>query len=148
METNRSIDADKASAALASVRQSRAQVAWGGYPAWYWLGTGAVLSVGTAAILLPGWWGLLVTAVALVAMVRVARAAARTRGVCEGWVRRAMTRREALVLYGPALVVIFADGVAQRFGLWSSWLPIMAAVLVFGLFAGVGLTLSARAARR
>jgi hypothetical protein len=38
METYGPIDADEASAALASVRHSRTRVAWSGYPAWYWRG--------------------------------------------------------------------------------------------------------------
>jgi hypothetical protein len=148
METNGSINAVEASAALAAVRRSRAHVAWSGYPAWYWLATGAGLSVETVAIPLPGWWGLGIVAVVAVGLVTVAHVAGRVRGVCEGWTRSAMTVREGLALYGPAAVVILADAVAQRLGWWSPWSPIVAAILVFGLFAGVGLTLSARAARR
>jgi hypothetical protein len=148
METNRSINVDEASAALASVRRSRARVAWGGYPAWYWLATGAGLSAGSVAILLPGWWDVMIAAMVAALLVVVARAAGRARGVCEGWVRSAMTWRDGLVLYGPATVVIFASAVASRFALWSPWTSIVAAVLVFLLFAGAGLTLSARAARR
>lgn len=145
METSGSISADEASAALTSVRRSRTRVAWSGYPAWYWLTSGAGLSVGTAAILLPDWWGLAIAAVVVVGLVRVAHAASRARGVCEGWIRGAMTWRDGVVLYGPAFVVIFANSVVSRFAWWSS---IVAAVLVFLLFAGTGLTLSARAARR
>ncbi|WP_326950743.1 hypothetical protein OG439_19305 [Amycolatopsis sp. NBC_01307] len=148
METNRSINAPDASAALAEVRRSRARVAWSGYPAWYWLLTGAGLSAGTAAVLLPDWWGLAVVAVVTSGLVKVAHLAGRRRGVCEGWVRSAMTAREVLALYGPAAVVILADAVAQRADWWSPWSPIVAAVLVFGLFTGVGLTFTARAGRR
>ncbi|WP_326952403.1 hypothetical protein [Amycolatopsis sp. NBC_01286] len=148
METNRSINAPDASAALAEVRRSRARVAWSGYPAWYWLVTGAGLSAVTAAVLLPDWWGLAVVAVVASGLVKVAHLAGRRRGVCEGWVRSAMTAREVLALYGPAAVVILADAVAQRADWWSPWSSIVAAVLVFGLFAGVGLTFTARAGRR
>jgi len=133
---------------LAAVRRSRARVTWGGYPAWYWLATGAVLSVGTVAILLPGWWGLAIAAVVTVGLIKVAHTAGRIRGVCEGWIRGAMTAREVFALYGLAAVVILAEAVAQRLGWWSPWPPIVAAILVFGLFAGVGLTLSVRGARR
>lgn len=148
METNGSIDVAEASAALASVRHSRARVAWGGYPAWYWLATGAGLSLGTVALLLPYWWGLAVAGVVAVALVKVAHVAGRARGVCEGWVRSAMTWREGLVLHGPTALVVLASAVASRLAVWSPWLSIVAAVLVFGLFTGTGLTLSARAARR
>ncbi|WP_284744744.1 hypothetical protein [Amycolatopsis sp. RTGN1] len=148
METNGSINATDASAALAEVRRSRARVAWSGYPAWYWLTTGAGLSAGTAAILLPDWWGLAIVAVVTLGLVKVAHIAGRRRGICEGWVRTAMTAREVLALYGPATVVILADAVAQRLDWWSPWSPIVAAILVFGLFAGVGLTFSARTGRR
>jgi hypothetical protein len=148
METNGPIDADEASAALAAVRESRARVAWSGYPAWFWLLTGAGLSVETVAILAPGWWDLPIAVVVAATLVMVARAAGRARGVCEGWVRSGMTWREAFVLYGPATVVIFAAAVAARFSLWSPWLSVVAVVLVFVLFTGAGLTLSARVARR
>jgi len=100
------------------------------------------------AILLPGWWGLVIAAAVMFGLVRVAHAAGRVRGVCEGWGRGAMTVREVLALYGPTAVVILADAVAQRFGWWSPWSPIVAAVLVFGLFTGVGLTLSVRVGRQ
>lgn len=148
METNGSIAAGEASAALASVRDSRARVAWSGYPAWYWVATGAGLSVGTAAVLLPSWWGLPVAVVVAVAVARVAHLAGRARGVCEGWVRSAMTWREALVLYGPSTLLIVASAFAVRLALWSPWASIVAAVLVLPLFAGTGLALGARAARR
>ena len=145
METNRPIEIDEASAALAAVRRSRARVAWAGYPAWYWFGTGAVLAVGALAMLVPSWWGLLVSAGAVVALVRITVAAGRARGVCEGWVRAAMTWREALFLYGPAIAVILAGAVATRLALWWPWPPIVAAILAFGLFTAAGRTLSARA---
>jgi hypothetical protein len=148
METSGSIDAAQASAALAAVRRSRARVAWSGYPAWYWPATGVGLSVGTVAIVLPDWWGLAVVVAVTAGLVMVARSAGRARGVCEGWIRSAMTAREVFRLYGPAVAVIFADAVAQRLGWWLPWSPIVAAILVFGLFAGSGLALSARAARR
>jgi hypothetical protein len=144
LETNGSIDAEEASAALASVTRSRARVAWSGYPAWYWLATGACLGGLFYAMLLPSWWagGIITGAGAL--LVLVIRAAGRTRGVCEGWVCTAMSRRDAVILYGPVAVVILADVVVSRFVSWSS---IVAAVLVFVVFAGTGLMLSARAAR-
>jgi hypothetical protein len=52
------------------------------------------------------------------------------------------------VLYGPATVVILANAVVSRFALWWPWSSMVAAVLVFLLFAGTGFTLSARAARQ
>ncbi len=146
METHEPVGAHEALAALASVKRSRARVAWSGYPVWYWLATGAVLgAASTFAILLPDWWDLVVPAVAMPLLVIVAYAASRTRGVCEGWMRGAMTPRDVVVLYGPAVVVIFASAVASKF---ASWLSIVGAVVVFGLFAGTGLTRSARTARR
>ena len=60
METYEPIDADEAAAALASVRDSRARVAWAGYPAWYWLATGAAFGGMSYAVLLPSWWTLAV----------------------------------------------------------------------------------------
>lgn len=148
METNGSISADEASAALASARSTRARATWGGYPAWYWLATGAGLAMATLAVLLPDWAYLALSAVVAVSLVYVVRAAGRARGVCEGWMRRGMTRPEALVLYGPAIVVILANGFVARYGTWLPWAPIVAAVLVFALFVGAGLTLTARAARQ
>ena len=148
METNGWVSSEEASAALASVERSRARVAWSGFPVWYWLATGACLSVGTGAVLSSRWWGLVVAAVAVVALIRVAYAAGRARGVCEGWSRSAMTLREGFVLYGPAELVILAGAVASRFVSWSPWLSLAAAGLVFVLFVGAGLTLSARSARR
>ena len=145
METFGSVDADEASAALESVRRSRTRVAWSGYPAWYWLTTGACLGAESFVTLLPVWGALPILAVIAVLLVMVTLAASRARGVCEGWIRSAMTLRERAVLYGPAAVVILAGAVASKFAFWS---PIVAAVLVFMLFAGTGLTLSARAARR
>lgn len=135
------IDADEASAALAAARHSRARVAWAGYPAWYWLATGAALGAGSYAILLPGWWGLVIPAALGIVLVMVARAASRARGVCEGWIRSAMTHRDQLVLYGPPAVVIIAGAAGSKF---ATWPPIVAAVLVLVLFAGTGLALSAR----
>jgi hypothetical protein len=80
-----------------------------------------------------------------VLLFMVARAACRARGVCEGWIRSAMTRRDAAVLYGPAAGVILASDFTPRS---ASWPTAVAAVLVFLLFAGTGLALSARADRR
>jgi hypothetical protein len=148
METNGSISAAEASAALASIQRSRARVAFGGYPAWYWLTTAAGLSAGSVAIPLPAWWGVPIAVAVAVALVGVAYAAGRARGVCEGWSRGAMTRQQSVALYGPATVVILASAVAARFASWSPWWSIVAAVLVFGLFVGAGLTLRARATRR
>lgn len=96
-------------------------------------------------MLLPDWWDLAIPAVVAVLLVIVTRAACRARGVCEGWIRSAMTLRDGIVLGGPAAAVILANGVVSKFVPWSS---IVAAVLVFLLFAGTGLILSARAAHR
>ena len=49
------------------------------------------------------------------------------------------------VAWSPAAVVILASAAGSKF---VSWPPIVAAVLLFTLFVGTGLTLSARAARR
>jgi hypothetical protein len=149
METHEPIDREEAAAALASVQQSRARVAWSGYPWWYWLTTGASLGALSYTTLQPAWLATAASVVIAVLLVLVARVACRARGVCEGWTRSAMTRREAVVLYGPAALVIVASAAVAKFATWSSpWLPIVAAVLVCILFAGTGLTLSARAGRR
>ena len=148
METPGWVDVDEAAAALAAVRRSRARVAWSGYPAWYWFTTGTCLAVGTVAVPLPARWSVAVAAVVVVAVVGLARAASRARGVCEGWVRSAMTWHDALVLYGPAAAVILAGAVVSRFAVWSPWPPFVAAAVVFVLFTGTGLRLSGRAARR
>ena len=92
METHSSIDAEEAAAALASVQRSRARVAWSGYPAWYWLTTGACLGALMYVTLLPGWLATVLSAGIAVVLGLVARAACRARGVCEGWIRSAMRR--------------------------------------------------------
>lgn len=145
METNESISPDEASAALAAARHSRARVAWAGYPAWYWLTTGAAMGALPLALRLPGWWVLAASAVFAVVLVTVVRAASRARGVCEGWTRTAMTHREQLILNGPPAVLIIAGAAGSKF---ASWPPAAAAALIFLLFAGTGLTLSARALRQ
>jgi hypothetical protein len=149
METYESTDGDigrdEASAALAAVRDSRARVAWSGYPTWYWLLTGACFGALPLVWLLSGWWSLAISALVAVLLVTVAHAASRVRGICEGWARGAMTHRDAIVLNGPPAALIIVGAIASKFASWSS---IVAAALVFLLFAGTGLTLSARAARR
>ena len=145
METNGSVDAAEASAALAAARHSRARVAWGGYPAWYWLITGAAMGALAYTLQLRGWQVLATSALIAAVLVTVTRAASRARGVCEGWTRTAMTHRDKLILNGPPAVLIIAGVVGSKF---AAWPPIAAAVLAFALFAGTGLSLSARAARR
>lgn len=145
METHGPVNRDETSAALASVRDSRRRVAWSGYPAWYWLATGAALGALCYTIQLSSWWGAAASVPIAATLVAVALAAGRARGVCEGWVNRAMPHRDRIVLYSPAAVVILAATAASKF---ASWAPIAAAVLLFTLFVGTGLTLSARAARR
>ncbi|HZR53173.1 MAG TPA: hypothetical protein VFB06_27125 [Streptosporangiaceae bacterium] len=145
METNEPVTRDEASAALASVRDSRRRVAWRGYPAWYWPATGAALGGLSLTIGLSGWRALAATVPVAAALVIIALAAGRARGVCEGWAGGAARQRERIVLYGPAALVILAGAIASKF---ASWPPVAAAVLLFVLFAGTGLTLSARAARR
>lgn len=145
METREPINRDEAWAALASVRDSRRRVAWSGYPAWYWPATGAAMGALCYTIELSGWRALAASVPVAAALVTVALAAGRARGVCEGWAGGAMKQRDRIVLYGPAAVVILASGVTSKF---VSWTPIAAAVLLFALFAGIGLTLSARAARQ
>jgi hypothetical protein len=78
------------------------------------------------------------------ALAAVAYAASRARGVCEGWTSTAMTR-DRLILNGPPAVLIIAGAAGSKF---ASWPPTAAAALIFLLFAGTGLTLSARAARQ
>ena len=141
METGRSISVDEASAALAAVRRSRALVAWRGYPTWYWLGTGACLGAIAIAMLLPGWWDLAAAAVIAVVLIGVTRAATRVRGVCEGWYRGAMPLRDRVLLAGPAAVMMVVGAVAAKFAPWSA---VVAGVLIFVLYAGTGLALSAR----
>ena len=120
-------------------------MAWSGYPAWYWLTTGAALGALCYTIQLTGWWAAAASVPIAATMVWVAHAASRARGVCEGWVNRAMPHRDRIVLYGPAAAVILAGAAGSKF---ASWPPIVAAVLLFTLFAGSRLTLSARAACR
>jgi hypothetical protein len=149
VETHGSVDAGQASAALASVRDVRARVAWSGYPAWYWPTTGAALGALSFTTLLSGWPAIAISAGLAVLLVMVARAACRARGVCEGWTRSAMTGREVVVLYGPAALLILVNAVIFKVAPSSwPWAPAAAAVLMFLLFAGTGLMLSARATRR
>jgi hypothetical protein len=145
METHGPVSAAEASAALASVERSRARVAWSGYPRWYWLTTAAGLAVLPLATLLPAWLGVASVAVVTFVLFRLIVAASRARGVCEGWTRSAMRWWEVAVLYGPAVLVMNAGAVMSPFAWWS---PVVAAVLVFALFAGAGLTLGARTGRR
>jgi len=149
METNGSISTDEATAALASVRQSRIRVAWSGYPAWYWLTMGAGLGALSYAALLPSWWATAISVLIGVLLMGVAHAASRARGIRETCVRGAMTRRDKLLLGGPAALVVIVSSAAAEIAGWPPlWPSIVAAVLVCILFAGTGLTLSARAARR
>jgi hypothetical protein len=145
METNEPIGADEASAALAAARRSRARVAWAGYPAWYWLTTAAAMGALPCSLQLTGWRALAASAALAVVLVTAAHAASRARGVCEGWTRTAMTHRDRLILNGPPAVLVIAGAAGSKF---ASWPPIAAAALIFLLFAGTGLTLSARAARQ
>ena len=55
-----------------------------------------------------------------------------------------MTLRDQVVLGGPAALLILAGAAASKS---VSWLPVVAAVLVFVVYAGTGLTLSARCTR-
>jgi hypothetical protein len=149
METNGSISTDEATAALASVRQSQTRVAWSGYPAWYWLTTGAGLGALSYAALLPGWGPVAISVIIGGLLVVVAHAGNRARGIREACVRGSMTRRDKVLLGGPAALVIIASAAAAKIAGWpSTWPSIVAAVLVFILFAGTGLILTARAARR
>ncbi len=145
METHGRIDAADAARALDVVRHSRARVAWSGYPAWYWVGTAACLAALPLAMLLPVWLGAAACAAVGVVLFRLIVAAGRVRGVCEHWARGAMRMWEVTALYGPPAAIGLACAVVARFAWWA---PIVAAVAVFVLFAGTGLTLSARAARR
>jgi hypothetical protein len=145
METHGSISAAEASAALTSARRSRERVAWTGYPAWYWLVAGAALAVLPFVTSMPDWLGFTTAGVVGIATSVLGVAVNRARGVCEGWVRGAMRSREVAVLYGPAVAVALGGAMGAKVGWW--W-PILAAVLAFTLFAGTGLALSARAARR
>jgi hypothetical protein len=148
METNEWISAGEASAALAAAKRSRARVAWSRYPAWYWLTTGACLGAVSGTELLPGWWALAASAVIAALLVTVARAAARARGIREGCVRSAMTRRDALALGGPAALLMLAGAFMSKLAPRGAWPAAVAAVLVFAVYAGTGLTRSARAARQ
>jgi hypothetical protein len=141
METQGPVSPGEASVALASVKRSRARLAWAGYPRWYWLSAAAAWAVLPPAMLLPAWAGLACVGVVAVAILRLTVAAGRARGVCEGWTRSAMRWPEVTVLYGPATAVMLASA-------FLGWLAIVGAVLVFVLFAGSAFTLSARAARR
>lgn len=138
------ISREEAAAALASTRQSRIRVAWRGYPAWYWLITGAGLGGASYAVRLSGWRGWAIPAAIIVVLVAAVWAAGRARGVCEGWTSSAMTPRETAVLYGPATLIIIAVSAWSK---PSSWASITAAVVIFAVFAGTGLILGARAGR-
>jgi hypothetical protein len=144
METHGPVSADEALAALAAAESSRRRVAWAGYPAWYWLVTGALLGAVAFAMMLPGWWDLVVEIPAAALLFLVARAGCRARGICEGVFRTAMTTRDTFLLYGPSALVIVAGAAAWH---TVSWAPAVAAGLVFVLFAGTGLVLGARATR-
>ena len=144
METNGRISVDEAAAALAAAKRTRARVAWSGYPLWYWLTMGASLGAVCYAVLQPGWWAMPIAVVAAVTLIFVARAASRARGIREGCQRGAMTVRDQVILGGPAALLILAGAVASKF---ASWPPVVAAAAVFVVYAGTGLTLSARAAR-
>ena len=144
METNGPVSADDASAALAAAKQARARVAWSGYPAWYWLMTGAGLGVLRYAALLPSWWDLAIAPLAGVALFIVARAANRVRGVRERCQRSAMTLRDRAILGGPAALVMLVGAAASKSASWPLAVP---AALVGMMFAGTGLILSARADR-
>lgn len=144
METNGPVSAGEASAALAAAKQARARVAWSGYPAWYWLASGAGMAALCYAALLPSWWVLAIAPGAGAALVIVARAANRVRGVRERCQRGAMTWRDRVILAGPAALVMLAGAAASKF---APWPPAATGVLVGMMFAGTGLILSARAGR-
>jgi hypothetical protein len=145
METHGPMSAAEASAALASVERSRMRVAWSGYPRWYWLATAAGMAVLPVATLLPAWLGVTVVALVAFGLFRLIVAVGRLRGVCEGWTGSAMRWWEVTVLYGPAVVVMNVGAFMSPVA-W--WLAVVAAALVFVLFAGTAFTFSARAARR
>ena len=144
METNAPVSADEASAALAAARQTRARVAWHGYPAWYWLTTGAGLGALGYAAQQPSWWDLAIAAGTGAALLLVARAANGVRGVRERCQRGAMTWRDRMILAGPAALVMIAGAAASKF---APWPPAATAALAGTLFGGTGLILSARASR-
>jgi hypothetical protein len=144
METVDPVNRDEAAAALASVRDSQRRVAWSGYPWWYWPATGAVLGALSYTVELSGWPALAASVPIAVALVTITLTAERARGVCEGWVGGSK-QRNRIALYGPAAIVIITGAAVSTA---VSWAPIAAAVLMFALFAGTGLALSTRAARR
>jgi len=109
--------------------------------------TGACLGALSYAMRLPGWQALAVSALLGGLLIIVDHAASRARGVCEGWIRTARTHRDGIVLGGPAAVVMLTGAAAAKLAP-GPWLPAVTAVLVSALFAGTGLTLSARAARQ
>ena len=96
------------------------------------------------AVLRPGWWVPPVAVLAAVTLVIGARAAEPGPGHPRGCQRGAMTMRGQLVLGGPAALLIIAGAAAPKV---VPWVLAVAAVLVFLVFAGTGLTMSARAAR-
>jgi len=120
MEIDGPVSADEASAALAAATQARARVAWIGYPAWYWLMTGAGLAALCYAALLPSWWDLAIAPGAGAALFIAGRAASRARGVRERCRRGAMTWRDRVILAGPAALVMLAGSAASKFaaGRW------------------------------
>jgi len=110
---------------------------------------GAGLGALSYAALLPSWWATAISVLIGVLLMGVAHAASRARGIRETCVRGAMTRRDKLLLGGPAALVVIVSSAAAEIAGWPPlWPSIVAGVLVGILFAGTGLTLSARAARR
>ena len=143
METNGPVSAAEASAALASVERSRTRVAWAGYPRWYWFAAGAGIGLLPLSGVLPTWLGVSAFVTALAVLLWLVHFASRIRGVSEYPLRGVMRWRELLLLYGPTNLVLYAGSFMEKF-LW--WAPIASAVLIFVLFSGTGLWLSARAA--
>lgn len=144
METNGTVDVAEASAALTMVADSRARVAWRGYPTWYWPVTGANLGALASVFLLPDGWDMAATVAIAVLQVVVARIAGRARGVCEGCVHNALSLRDNILLYGPAALLMILGAIASKF---LSLSPVVTSVLVFALISTIGLIRGGRAGR-
>ncbi|MBP2330453.1 membrane protein implicated in regulation of membrane protease activity [Kibdelosporangium banguiense] len=146
METHGHVTAAEALAALASTEQSRARVAWAGYPAWHWYAIGAgMAAVPLTTLLSPLWLGLTSTVALTLLLLVLTIRTSRARGVCEGWTRSAMRLREAALLYGPTVFLLTAGSFMALLGWWA---PVTAAVLGFAVFTITAHTLRTRAARQ
>jgi len=132
---------EDASTALAAIEESRARATLADYPAWFWLGTAVGLAGLPASTLLPDWWDLAGSAVAVALLLVTLLWLSRTRRVRD----RATAPTSRQLLWGaPVLAVLLVGAVLPRFGIW--WAPLVVAVAVLFGCVSVGLSASRRRA--